>query len=530
MNNRKIISLICIIWQVLLCHIVSGQSSEDWSFSAGGTSSDAGTAIAVDSLGNIYSAGSFQGESDFSGHILTSNGDTDIYLAKYSPQGKLIWVRQAGSNYARENTITEYPTAMMVTSKGVYLAGVFSRVGVFGPIKLVSAGGDDVFLARYSLEGKVEWVVKGGGQSQDIPYDLAVDEDENIYLTGAFQKKARFGQIFLHANNYTDMFLNKYGPNGDLIWAKQSFSKSKVVGKVLEVHERQIYIAGEFSDELSLEGKRLKSNGNSDIFLANYSLDGNLNYYKSMGSNGSDEINQIKMINEYLYMVGSFQARSNSDNWTSFGGKDAFLQKLNTNGEFVWNKTLGGAGIDVGQSLGSDSKGNIIVVGNFNDQIQINDSIHFSQGFSDLYLSRFNDQGELDYFETRGGSNQDHVNRVLVVNDRALITGFFTGPQDLRFTSFGASDIFLTSINLSSHETEMTKLTYVTYPNPSEGEFLIVGNSVIKTIVIYNQSGIMILNDQNVNNTEHKINLLEMPNGVYVVEINGSINKKIIIY
>ena len=78
-------------------------SSQNYFFkSAGGISSDIGTGISVDSLGNVYVTGYFSENATFGSTILTSNGGSDIFVAKLDVSGSWKWVIKAGGHHQME--------------------------------------------------------------------------------------------------------------------------------------------------------------------------------------------------------------------------------------------------------------------------------------------------------------------------------------------------------------------------------------------------------------------------------------------
>ena len=155
----------------------------EWAIEAGSRLNDAGTAIAVDESGNCYVTGSFAGVADFSGTNLTSFGGTDIYVAKYSAVGALQWVRQAGG------VVDDVGRAVAVDSSGnCYVVGDFgwSSGGTanFGNTNVVSAGGTDVFVAKYNPNGDVEWARTYGGGGFDRGNGIAADLQGKVWITG----------------------------------------------------------------------------------------------------------------------------------------------------------------------------------------------------------------------------------------------------------------------------------------------------------------------------------------------------------
>src|SRR5690606_41057846 len=103
---------------------------------------------------------------------------------------------------------------------GVYVGGRFQETATFGDATLVSAGGWDVFLAKYSPEGDLRWVRSGGGLDNDEGFGLASDAWGNVYATGLFFDTATFGDTTLVGAGGRDVFLPKYSSDGEHPWVR----------------------------------------------------------------------------------------------------------------------------------------------------------------------------------------------------------------------------------------------------------------------------------------------------------------------
>src|SRR5690606_108826 len=115
-------------------------------------------------------------------------------------------------------------------SSNVYLTGYFMGTVDFDPssatVNLVSAGGQDVFMAKYDASGNYVWAKAMGGTSTEIAYSIALDALNNIYLAGYFFNTADFDPGAGTANltsasvNISDAFFAKYDASGNYVWAK----------------------------------------------------------------------------------------------------------------------------------------------------------------------------------------------------------------------------------------------------------------------------------------------------------------------
>ncbi|HDS29669.1 MAG TPA: hypothetical protein ENN67_01360 [Firmicutes bacterium] len=164
-----------------------------------------------------YSVTDTFGKGEPNETVLLSFGKHDIFIARYNPDGSLIWVKNAGGLLDdRGLTVTS------LSDDSVIVSGFFREAATFGlgePTQMVltSQGGEDIFIARYYSDGSLAWANNAGGSGLDICYSITTLSDDSVVLTGHFRDTARF---FLNQQNETtlvsageyDIFIARYAP------------------------------------------------------------------------------------------------------------------------------------------------------------------------------------------------------------------------------------------------------------------------------------------------------------------------------
>ena len=259
-----------------------------WAERAGGTSADFGFGIAVDGAGNSYVTGEFQGSATFgpgetNETTLTSPGSFDIFVAKYDASGDLVWAKRAGG------TSNDQGRGIAVDGSGnSFVTGSFQDPATFGPgetneTTLTSAGGSDIFVAKYDASGDLVWAKRAGGTSFESGRGIAVDGSGTSYVTGFFDVSATFGpgrptRPPLASAGSVDIYVAKYDASGDLVWAKRAggpdpFGDS---GRGIAVDgSGNSYVTGFFYGLATFgpgetNETTLTSAGSADIFVAKY--------------------------------------------------------------------------------------------------------------------------------------------------------------------------------------------------------------------------------------------------------------------
>jgi hypothetical protein len=188
----------------------SATGSPMWVRTGGGTGNDLPARVAVDSGGNVFLAGQFQGAARFGGFPVTSAGGYDIFLVKYAADGTGLWAQRfGGSDDDGANGIATDANGNVV------LAGFYQNTGNFGgPQSLVSSGYKDIVLAKYDGAGNYVWAHSYGTNSfSEAPKDVAVDRASgNVTVTGPFPYQVNFGGGAMTSMGQNDIFLGSVGP------------------------------------------------------------------------------------------------------------------------------------------------------------------------------------------------------------------------------------------------------------------------------------------------------------------------------
>ena len=137
----------------------------------------------------------------------------------------------------------------------------------------------------------VEWMTQAGGLKYDSGMDISLDSDQNSLVVGVFSDTLQLEGIELAGAGGTDLFIAKYDVNGALQWANQAGGKAndEAFGVDTDV-VGNVYVTGCFRDTIDFDGNQLIAAGlfDDDVFLAKYQADGTLSWVRQLGGTGSD--------------------------------------------------------------------------------------------------------------------------------------------------------------------------------------------------------------------------------------------------
>jgi len=393
--------------------------------------------------------------------LLVFSGFANAQLPGY------VWARSAGGNgmdngqsVARDaggNTIvTGYFTSPSI---------IFGTVTLTNPSNL---GYADFFLVKYDAGGNVLWARNAGGSPNDYGYSVATDASGNILVTGSFSSPTiTFGTTTLTnaAAGRNDIFIVKYDPNGNVLWAKSAGGSEWDEGLCVSTDSGgNVLLAGDFSSSLITFGTSTLSTtiaNTWDIFLVKFDAGGNVIWAKSEGGSSSDNVRSVSTDASGSVLITGFFISSSitigTTTLTNAGNGDSFLVKYDSGGNVLWAKSAGGTNFDKGNSVTTDAGGNIITTGYF-----ISTSIAFgittltNGATGNFFLVKYNSGGNVIWAKREGGSANAECRGVTTdTNGNIIITGSFTSPSiafgTTTLTNAGVSDIFIAKYDPSGN-------------------------------------------------------------------------------
>jgi hypothetical protein len=361
-----------------------------WSQRFGGTGGDFAYAIAVDDSNNVIVTGYFNDTVDFGGGNLVSAGGADIFVAKYSAGGVHQWSQRFGA------AGTDWGQAIAVDdSSNVIVTGRYWYTVDFGGGNLVSAGSADIFVAKYTAGGVHQWSKRFGNISRDYGDGVAVDASGNVIIVGSFNSTVDFGGGNLVSAGGTDIFAAKYNAGGVHQWSQRFGDTSGEEGHAVAVDaSSNVIVTGYFTDTVDFGGGNLISAGITDIFVAKYNAGGVHQWSQRFGGTGGDIGYGITVDASGNVMVtGNFSGTVyfGGINLVSTGSIDIFVAKYNAGGVHQWSQRFGDMGGDEGKAIAVDASGNVIVTGNFRHTVNFGGGNLVSAGLPDVFLAKYSE-------------------------------------------------------------------------------------------------------------------------------------------
>jgi len=255
-----------------------------------------------------------------------------------------------------------------------------------------------IILLAFSalLQGSWSWVESFGGSGMSRIWDITSDAQNNIYVAGDFTDSLLVAANYLPGFGLADSFIAKYNSDGNLLWATSYGSTDEDVALGVGVDAMgNCYLGGYFIGTISYQGQSLNSNGMWDVYLIKLDSMGNLVWMRTFGGPLND-IGYGLGVNPagQVFVTGWFADTikfSDAESLSSYGGSDVFCCSYSSDGDFLWARGAGTAGVDYGYEIACDNSGNSYVTGVASPGSQFG---NFTLATGGMFVAKYNSLGQ----------------------------------------------------------------------------------------------------------------------------------------
>lgn len=416
---------------------------------AGGLSSGCWLALGIEDLsGDGLSQGAGGGGGGGGGG---SGGGGPCIPSATASCGNLEWAKSYGDKESQS------ATGVAVDSAGnIVVVGTFHGQIDFGGELRTSAGGKDIFVAKLSPEGELEWSLSAGDAGNQYATGVAADGSDNVIVLGHFDGYADFSGGPVMSAGLNDILLAKLSSDGKSIWTKSFGSTSEETSFSLAVDPSDgVLLAGFAASEVHFGGPALP--GTNGLVLVKLSSSGGHVWSRRFDAQGPDLLEPVHIAGDPsggLVLAGSFGGGLWFDNLMEMTGpedRDVLVLKLDPTGQAVWSEAFGDGNLQYAKSIAVDKEGNIFIAIDLFGSIDIANETFTSAGSSDVLLMKLSPFGEALWGKRFGDANEQTVTSLaLDGSGNILLAGAFKGAVDFGagpLESAGADDIFVVKLD-----------------------------------------------------------------------------------
>lgn len=417
---------------IFITSLLYGQSTIEWvkSFDLS-SGTGAVTSSCIDNNGNIFVVGHFTNPTDFDpgpGTMNITPTGYDGFVCKYDSSGNFLWAKSF------DGGTTCYCRAISVDAwNNIILTGRFQNNGDFDPgpgIVTLNASGTNTYVLKLNNNGGFIWAKSIDSPQTNSAFDLTNDSNGNIYVTGHFMGPIDFdpGPGVYTEFGSDEIYILKLDSAGNFGWVTALGTASYDQGQsVSSDNQGNIYVLG-----------KAAIGSGDDILIAKTNSSGVLIWQKFLSPDNGD----ISVTDDGdIFITGRFNIGADFDpgpsivSVASVGGYDAFILSLDSASNFNWVKTIGASSDQEGVDIKVDNNGNSIIVGNFFGTVDFNPGIATlsltSQGFRDVFITKFDNGGNLIWAKSFGGQFTDNGKGIsLSPYQELFVQGSFSDTVD----------------------------------------------------------------------------------------------------
>ena len=475
--------------------------SIQWQKCLGGLGDDVANSIQLTSDGGYIVAGwSYSTEGNINGN----HGGADYWVVKLDSTGTIQWQKSLGGSN------DDCATSIQTTSDGGYVVAGYSS-SINGDVT-GNHGIKDYWVVKLDALGNIQWQKSLGGNNYDAAESIQTTFDGGYVVVG-YTDSNNSNVTGNHGGR--DCWVVKLDATGTIQWQKTLGGTGIDYGNAIQnTSDGGYVVAGyTFSNDGEVSGNHGSS---SDYWIIKLDALGIIQWQKCLGGSGNDYAKSIKTTSDEGYIV---VGRSNSNDGNVSGNhantEDYWVVKLNALGVLQWQKSFGGYGIDVANTVQTTSDGGYIVAG-YSQYISGNVTVN--HGGYDFWVIKLDAIGIIQWQKSLGGSGDDYPNNIQLTSDGGYIVVGESNSIDGDVTSnHGGSDFWVVKLGTALTTTVFKNDVIVIYPNPVCDVLQIQtpANTSITSAKIIAVNGQVVLEHTQNSNT---INVENLAQGVYILE------------
>jgi hypothetical protein len=387
----------------------------EWQKSLGGSGSDIARSIRQTADGGYIVAG-YSKSTD--GDVAGNHGRDDSWIVKLDAGGNFLWQKSLGGSGS------DSASSIQQTADGGYIVAGYSN-STDGDV----AGNHSLhncWIVKLDAEGKFFWQKSLGGSGFDYATSIQQTTDGGYIIAGSSNSNSTGGDVFDHSDY--DCWIVKLDAEGKLLWQKSlGGSGSDYASSIQQTVDGEYIISGSSN---SNNGDVVGNHGNADSWVAKLDAGGKLVWQKPLGGSGDDGAYSVQQTADGEYIVAGSSSSNNGDVSGNHGGdRDYWIVKLNAEGNLFWQRALGGSDArgDIASSIQQTTDGGYIVAG----WSASNDGdVSGNHGNYDYWIVRMDAEGKLLWQRSLGGSGVDIAHSVQQTADGGYIVAGWSASND----------------------------------------------------------------------------------------------------
>ncbi len=332
------------------------------------------------------------------------------------------------------------------TSDGGYICGGYSKSPISGDKTAPLRGQTDYWIIKLDSAGNILWQKAFGGSLDDWLYSIEQTSDGG-YICGGWSLSNANGDKTENCKGSYDYWILKLNSSGDIEYQKTLGGNG--IDQLYSIRQTADggYICGGWSESNVTGDKTEPSNGGSDYWVIKLDTALAIEWQNTIGGNNSDLLYDISQTADGGFICGGYSKSNQSGDKAddSKGLDDYWVIKLDPTGSIQWQKTIGGSSWDYLKSVSVTADGGYVCGGHSNSEIS-GDKIENCLGNSDYWVVKLDSLGTIEWQNTIGGSNDDILTSVVPLSGSGYMCGGYSNSNisgDKTEYSNGSNDMWV---------------------------------------------------------------------------------------
>lgn len=299
----------------------------EWEKSYGGSENDIASSVVQTPDGGYIVAG---GAVSFDVNVVGNHGEEDVWVLKLDSQGQLEWGKTFGGS------LNERAESIVPTLDGNYLLAGYSES--FDDDVNDNFGDFDYWAIKIDINGNLLWENNFGGSQSDFCFDAKTTSDGGFILVGSTFSN---NQNVNSNNGFYDYWVIKIDASGNLVW-ENNFGgtlEERAYSVIVLPNDGAIIAGTSNSSDFDVNGNF----GNYDFWIIRVDASGNMIWEKNLGGSSEDRAYALTLLADGTFLSAGYSSSNNGDVGNNFGSVDAWLIKMDVDGNLIWEKNLGGS-------------------------------------------------------------------------------------------------------------------------------------------------------------------------------------------
>jgi hypothetical protein len=367
-----------------------------WKKVIGGNGNDYGYSIIKANDGGYLLSG--RTSSNNSGDVPATKGGIDMLAIKMDAAGNIAWQKTYGGN------ADEYSVAAAALADGGYILTGYTLSNANGDVGS-NHGATDFWVVKINAAGTLQWQKTLGGTGDDRPNAITITTEGKIAVAG-YTASNNTGDVGTNHGNEDMWVVLLDNINGNIIQKKLLGGNGSETAKAIAAApDGGVYVGGNSTSNNN--GDVGAGKGNTDFWVLQLDKNLSIQWKKNLGGTNNEDLQTIATgPNNSLLVAGSTKSNNSADVGPAKGGEDIWVVQLNAaSGVLVWQKVIGGTGIDVAKGALVKTDGSILLAG-YTYSHNTGD-VGMNHGAGDFWVLKLSATGNILSKKLLGGDDED---------------------------------------------------------------------------------------------------------------------------